>query len=521
MTVQLLGTCESCPISPVTLKQGVERHPARARPRGHRSRRHRGLIPLHDGDLVERALEGRAAGDRAAHLAGRGRRADLAEVMKRALSAHRPGLLDRHHRSARRRQVVPHRPSRRPGAARTTQGRGPGDRSLEPVLRRRPAGRPGADAVHATDPGVFIRSMATRGHLGGISLATPEAMRALDAVGNDIVIIETVGVGQAEVEITDACDTTLVVVNPGWGDAVQAAKAGLDGDRGRLRGEQGRPARARGTRVRELKQMLELSDAAWKPEIIQTVAIKSEGIDELWAAIAATAPIRRTTAYSSSDAAAGSHARSARSSRSATGTALETRGASTSIEELAIRRRGPRAGPLRSRRPPYRALQSGLAGTGQPSRIAGMADDLQKRWQESYAGRQAAGRRRLRHAVQRRGRSSLLARRARPEASAFPGEYPFTAGHLPDRATADGCGPCDSSPVSGRPRQTNERYKFLLEHGPDGPVRRVRHAHADGPRFRRPAFGGRGRSLRRRGRLARRHGDPVRGHRPRARSRRR
>ena len=80
---------------------------------------------------------------------------------------------------------------------------------------------------HATDPDVFIRSMATRGHLGGISLATPEAVRVLDASGKDIVFIETVGVGQAEVEITDACDSTVVVVNPGWGDAVQAAKAGL------------------------------------------------------------------------------------------------------------------------------------------------------------------------------------------------------------------------------------------------------------------------------------------------------
>src|SRR3712207_1442253 len=66
---------------------------------------------------------------------------------------------------------------------------------------------------HATDPDVFIRSMATRGHLGGISLATPEAVRVLDAIGKEIVIIETVGVGQAEVEITDACDTTLVVVD--------------------------------------------------------------------------------------------------------------------------------------------------------------------------------------------------------------------------------------------------------------------------------------------------------------------
>ena len=137
---------------------------------------------------------------------------------------------------------------------------------------------------HANDADVFIRSMATRGHLGGISLATPEAVRVLEASGKDLVVIETVGVGQAEVEITDACDTTLVVVNPGWGDAVQTAKAGLmeiadvfvvnKADRA-------------GTKdaVRELKQMLELSEMPWKPEVVETIATKGEGIDELWTAI--------------------------------------------------------------------------------------------------------------------------------------------------------------------------------------------------------------------------------------------
>ncbi|MGH2787046.1 MAG: methylmalonyl Co-A mutase-associated GTPase MeaB [Actinomycetota bacterium] len=137
---------------------------------------------------------------------------------------------------------------------------------------------------HATDPDVFIRSMATRGHLGGIALATPEAARVLDAVGKDVIVIETVGVGQAEVEITDACDTTVVVVNPGWGDAVQTAKAGLmeiadvfvvnKADRPGVKDT-----------VRELSQMLDLSDAPWRPEIVQTVSIKGEGVDELWAAI--------------------------------------------------------------------------------------------------------------------------------------------------------------------------------------------------------------------------------------------
>ena len=137
---------------------------------------------------------------------------------------------------------------------------------------------------HAMDPGVFIRSMATRGHLGGISLATPEAVRILEAAGKDIVVIETVGVGQAEVEITDACDTTLVVVNPGWGDAVQAAKAGLmEIADVFVVNKADRP----GTKdsVRELRQMLELSEAPWKPEIVETIATKGEGIDDLWAAV--------------------------------------------------------------------------------------------------------------------------------------------------------------------------------------------------------------------------------------------
>ena len=137
---------------------------------------------------------------------------------------------------------------------------------------------------HATDGDVFIRSMATRGHLGGIALATPEAVRVLDAAGKDYVIIETVGVGQAEVAIANACDTTLVVVNPGWGDAVQAAKAGLmeiadvfvvnKADRNGAR-----------EAMRELKQMLDIADLDFKPEIVPTVATRDEGLDGLWGAI--------------------------------------------------------------------------------------------------------------------------------------------------------------------------------------------------------------------------------------------
>ena len=138
--------------------------------------------------------------------------------------------------------------------------------------------------AHATDPEVFIRSMATRGHLGGLSLATPEAIRVLDAVGNELVILETVGVGQAEVEITDACDTTLVVLNPGWGDAVQTAKAGLMEIADVFVVNKADRPDAKNT-VRELRQMLEMSEGEWKPEIVQTVATKGDGIDDLWTAI--------------------------------------------------------------------------------------------------------------------------------------------------------------------------------------------------------------------------------------------
>jgi len=137
---------------------------------------------------------------------------------------------------------------------------------------------------HALDSEVFIRSMATRGHLGGLSLATPEAVRVLDAVGMEIIIIETVGVGQAEVEITDACDTTLVVLNPGWGDAVQTAKAGLMEIADVFVVNKADRPGARET-VREIKQMLDMSDADRKPEVVQTVATKGEGFDDLWTAV--------------------------------------------------------------------------------------------------------------------------------------------------------------------------------------------------------------------------------------------
>jgi LAO/AO transport system kinase len=140
---------------------------------------------------------------------------------------------------------------------------------------------------HATDPGVFIRSMATRGHLGGLSLATPEAVRLLDAIGRHWILVETVGVGQVEVEVAGKADTTVVVVNPGWGDSVQANKAGLMEIADVFVINKADRKGVEETR-RDLEQMLELSDLphdAWRPPIIPTIASSKEGISNLWDAV--------------------------------------------------------------------------------------------------------------------------------------------------------------------------------------------------------------------------------------------
>jgi LAO/AO transport system kinase len=140
---------------------------------------------------------------------------------------------------------------------------------------------------HATDPGVFIRSMATRGHLGGLSLSTPEAIRMLDAVGREWILVETVGVGQVEVEIAGKADTTVVVLNPGWGDSVQANKAGLMEIADIFVINKADRKGVEETR-RDIEQMLELSDLpheTWRPPIIATVGNTGEGVPALWDAV--------------------------------------------------------------------------------------------------------------------------------------------------------------------------------------------------------------------------------------------
>jgi len=140
---------------------------------------------------------------------------------------------------------------------------------------------------HATDPGVFIRSMATRGHLGGLSLSAPEAIRLLDAIGREWVLVETVGVGQVEVEIAGKADTTVVVVNPGWGDSVQANKAGLMEIADIFVINKSDRKGAEETR-RDLEQMLDLGDLAhdmWRPPILSAVGTTGKGVPELWDAV--------------------------------------------------------------------------------------------------------------------------------------------------------------------------------------------------------------------------------------------
>jgi LAO/AO transport system kinase len=137
---------------------------------------------------------------------------------------------------------------------------------------------------HATDDGVVIRSMATRGHLGGLALATPGAVRVLDAAGWPWVVVETVGVGQVEVDVAGAADTTVVVLNPGWGDAVQASKAGLlEIADVFVVNKADRPgadeARA------DLERVLDLSTPARRPEVVSTVAETGDGVADLWDAI--------------------------------------------------------------------------------------------------------------------------------------------------------------------------------------------------------------------------------------------
>jgi LAO/AO transport system kinase len=142
---------------------------------------------------------------------------------------------------------------------------------------------------HALDPGVYIRSMAARGHLGGLSATTPQALRVLDAAGCDVVLVETVGVGQSEVEVAGLADTTVVMLAPGMGDGIQAAKAGIL-EVGDIFVVNKADRDGASTTARELRHMLSLGERRrpgdWRPRVLLTVASRGEGIDELGTALA-------------------------------------------------------------------------------------------------------------------------------------------------------------------------------------------------------------------------------------------
>lgn len=142
---------------------------------------------------------------------------------------------------------------------------------------------------HALDSGVFIRSMASRGHLGGLSWATPQALRVLDAAGCDVILVETVGVGQAEVDIAALADTTVVLLAPGMGDGIQAAKAGiLEIADVFVVNKADRDGAA--STARELRQMLTLAPRGpgeWRPPVLTAVASRGEGIEQVVDALSA------------------------------------------------------------------------------------------------------------------------------------------------------------------------------------------------------------------------------------------
>ncbi|MDF2146343.1 methylmalonyl Co-A mutase-associated GTPase MeaB [Knoellia sp. p5-6-4] len=141
---------------------------------------------------------------------------------------------------------------------------------------------------HALDPEVYIRSMASRGHLGGLSWTTPQALRVLDAAGCDVILVETVGVGQSEVEIAGLADTTIVLLAPGMGDGIQAAKAGIleIGDVFVVNKADREGADAT---VRDIRHMISLGDRTepglWRPPVVKTVAAKGEGVEEVMEAL--------------------------------------------------------------------------------------------------------------------------------------------------------------------------------------------------------------------------------------------
>jgi LAO/AO transport system kinase len=142
-------------------------------------------------------------------------------------------------------------------------------------------------ADHFLDPGVFIRSMGTRGHLGGLAEATLQAALVLDAAGKDLLFLETVGAGQSEVEVIGIADTVLLVLMPGSGDSIQALKAGIM-EIPDVIAVNKRDHPAAKTMVSEVRSILALdTEGDWRPPIVLTEAVRGEGVEELWGEVEA------------------------------------------------------------------------------------------------------------------------------------------------------------------------------------------------------------------------------------------
>jgi LAO/AO transport system kinase len=204
---------------------------------------------------------------------------------------------------------------------------------------------------HATDPEVYIRSMASRGHLGGLAWATPQAVRVLDAAGCDVVLVETVGVGQAEVDIASLADSTVVLLAPGMGDGIQAAKAGILEIADLLVVNKADRDGANAT-VRDLRAMLALGQrqpGAWRPPVLTTIASRGEGVAE----VVSEVNRHRDWMLSTGDLDRRRHAR-----------------ASAEIEALAVRAVRGQLDGVRGESALPRLAQNVLAGRSDPYRAA-------------------------------------------------------------------------------------------------------------------------------------------------------
>ena len=251
------------------------------------------------------------------------------EVVAGHLPGHRAGVHDRRDRASRGRQVDADRRARPHVRERELSV---GVISIDPSSPFTHGALLGDRirlADHFLDPGVFIRSMGTRGHLGGIAESTLQAMLVLDAGGKDVIFLETVGAGQSEVEVIGVADTVLLVLMPGSGDSVQALKAGIMEIPDVIAVNKSDHPAAK-TMLNEVRSILALDhERAWKPPIVLTEAMRSENVDKVWGEVERTGRSWRSTAAWRSGAGGTSRARCSRLPRRGQRPTSSTRSATT------------------------------------------------------------------------------------------------------------------------------------------------------------------------------------------------